>query len=231
MDCCKTCVNSCASNFRPSVVSGANCPVPKTTSRPVVKARALTDWVTSAAFESVCTRTPPKSCPKRGSKKARVEAGKGCPDPLRLDMLLSTSDESLEKVCRCTNGVISGLGWMISSISLFPHEEPASGQVGLRWMPGEGIRMIWSATRSASCSYLSFGAPILNLGWMAALRLQRGQPPPQAQEGVRCTIAPMGSIAGAWNTFFSLRTAPFFAVPDIDCFVVVAYMRTHPTRS
>src|SRR5207245_11329571 len=38
-----------------------------------------------------------------------------------------------------------------------------------------------SATRSASCSYLSLGAPTLSLGWIPNSLWHLGQPPPQGQ--------------------------------------------------
>jgi hypothetical protein len=57
------------------VLSCSKCQVGADCVRPAFTARAA-----SAAFPSVCTRTWLKSCPKRGSMKARVASFSGWPD-------------------------------------------------------------------------------------------------------------------------------------------------------
>ena len=54
-----------------------------------------------------------------------------------------------------------------------------------------GMRITCSATRSASCSYLSLGSPIFSLVWIVASSLQLGQPPPQGQPGLRWMTKPL----------------------------------------
>ena len=74
--CWIVCVSSCAISSLPPGVSGWNCPLPKKMSRPVVNAAASRRFAWEAAASPVCTRTPLKSAPRRGSMNLRVCAGR-----------------------------------------------------------------------------------------------------------------------------------------------------------
>src|SRR5262245_7912427 len=75
--CCTTCVNSWAIKRRPSCDLGANWPSPTTILCPTVYASASKSRADCSAAASECTRTWLKSCPKRGSKYARVAGSSG----------------------------------------------------------------------------------------------------------------------------------------------------------
>ena len=77
--CWIVCASSCASRCCPCGVSGWYWPRSNATCCPTVYARALTSRADSAAWASVWTRTPPKSCPKRDSMNARGPGSSGRP--------------------------------------------------------------------------------------------------------------------------------------------------------
>src|SRR3954471_23492753 len=67
-----------------------------------VKARALIAAAASAPLVSACTRTLPKSCPKRGSMYPRVAASSGWPDERRTSLAIGgTVAVRLRPLPRC----------------------------------------------------------------------------------------------------------------------------------
>ena len=87
--CWVTWASSCASRRSPSGVPGAYCPVPNTTSRPTVYARARTSRADCAAGPPVCTRTRERSAPSCASNRPRTEGSIGL--PLRARVLATDS--------------------------------------------------------------------------------------------------------------------------------------------
>lgn len=147
LPCWITWVNSCANSRLPTLVSGAYCPAPNTTSCPTVKANAFTSCANSAARVSVCNRTWLKSYPKRGSKNARTDSGRSWSPPLleviRVSKSGVTSEETLfvppdrrstfSSSLRCwMKGVICfEIALVRNCSSSFPHGEFfACGQIG-----------------------------------------------------------------------------------------------------
>jgi hypothetical protein len=106
----------------------------------------------SAARPSVCTRTLLKSCPKRGSMNARVAASSGWPGERKTSSTIGAMASpplapAKDFVCTCAAVGCS--------------ETPARTA---DCIAGCGMRITWSATRSASCSNASPGAPTISFG-------------------------------------------------------------------
>src|SRR5450631_2471155 len=101
-----TCASSCAKTCDGS----GDRPEPSQICEPWVNACACISSLSCTASGPECTRTSPRSRPKRGSKNARVGPGSGCPagPPERIRDSVSelTSEpwarEPAEAACRCT---------------------------------------------------------------------------------------------------------------------------------
>lgn len=159
--CCTTCASSCAIRCAPARVYGAYCPAPNTICEPNVYACALTPRAALAASPSVCTRTPEKSCPKRGSNCARAAAGSGMPPRDATAAAVSTSRAGISpRIVRRVRTVFS------SSSQAAQRRAIAGGDAPIAPVPA--VRITRSAAASASRSYASSAAPSV------ALRCTRG---------------------------------------------------------
>jgi hypothetical protein len=113
-------------------------------SLPWVNASASIDRAASSALESVCTLTSLKSRPNRGSKNDWTAGGSGF------------SPDVTDSICRATASLVNArLPLALSRIRSKERGCPSSGS---------GIRIIASATRSASPSYLSPGSFTVSFG-------------------------------------------------------------------
>ena len=118
--CCNTCVNSCAINLLPSLVSGLYSPSANTTSLPTVYANAFTACADSAALASVCIFTWLNSCPKRSSINALVPASNDCPDELSTSCTIGGTP-LIGAACTAARSIIPSCCWRHSS-----HSPPAT---------------------------------------------------------------------------------------------------------